>query len=108
MTHNSGFALPSPQLPPPAAPSGTDQHNEAKPVNEPPLRHEPRVCAGMCSCHIVDLDFIRPPPQKILVSVCGPGHPRRVRVGRGLSAGPVRFFCTNASKPFLYGLCTGD
>lgn len=77
VTHNSRFALPSPQLPP-AAPSGTDQHNEVKPVNEPPLRHEPRVCAGMCSCHIVDLDFIRPPPQKILVSVCVPGHPRCV------------------------------
>lgn len=45
--------LPSPQLPPPTVPSGTDRHNKAKPVNEPLLRHEPRVCHGMCTCQML-------------------------------------------------------
>lgn len=38
MTHNGGFALP-PAPPPPT----TDQHIEAKLVNEPLQRHEPHV-----------------------------------------------------------------
>lgn len=52
VTYNSGFALP-----PPLVASGTDQHNEAKPVNELLLRHEPCVCGGMCTCHTVDFRF---------------------------------------------------
>lgn len=40
----------------------TVQHNEAKPVNESLLRHEPCVCDGMCICHTVDLDYKIPIP----------------------------------------------
>lgn len=59
ITHNSGSAL----LPP--VPSGTDQHNKAKPFKEPLLRHEPHGCDGMCSCHTLDLNFVIPRPQNI-------------------------------------------
>ncbi|TKS86107.1 Nesprin-2 KASH domain-containing protein 2 [Collichthys lucidus] len=37
--------------------TGTDQHNEAKSVNELLLRHEPCVCGGMCTFHTVDFRF---------------------------------------------------
>ena len=51
------------QLPVPLSP----QHNQAKPVNEMLLRHEPHVCDGICSRYTVDLDVIISQLQTILV-----------------------------------------
>lgn len=94
-THNSRIY---PSLSCPPVPSGTDQHNEAKPVNELLLRHEPRVCDGMCSCQTLDFRFYLTTVSDWLAGTKGAGW----ACGRG-SVQPSQVVCANVWKPLLCG-----